>query len=82
MDSDSFAVLKAGLESRREELHRLAERIRERRPGFADTPEGVDSMAYQLDNLYCGFEQLFEEVAGTSRTRWKERAATPACCAA
>ena len=65
MDKESFAVLEAGLESRREELHRLAERIGERRPGFADTPEGVDSMAYQLHNLYCGFEQLFEEVAGT-----------------
>ena len=65
MDKESFAVLEAGLESRREELHRLAERIRERRPGFADTPEGVDSMAYQLHNLYGGFEQLFEEVAGT-----------------
>ena len=65
MDSDSFAVLRAALESRREELHRLAERIRERRPGFADTPEGVDSMAYQLHNLYGGFEQLFEEIAGT-----------------
>ena len=65
MDKESFAVLKAGLESRREELHRLAERIRERCPGFADTPEGMDSMAYQLHNLYGGFEQLFEEVAGT-----------------
>ena len=65
MDSDSFAVLRAALESRREELHRLSDRIRERRPGFADTPEGVDSMAYQLHNLYGGFEQLFEEVAGT-----------------
>ena len=65
MDSDSFAVLKAALKSRREELHCLAERISERRPGFADKAEGVDSMAYQLHNLYGGFEQLFEEIAGT-----------------
>ncbi|MCY3760346.1 MAG: hypothetical protein OXH50_03790 [Gemmatimonadetes bacterium] len=69
MDKESFAVLKAGLESRREELHRLAERIRQRRPGFAETAEGVDSMAYQLHNLYGGFEQLFEEVAGTFENR-------------
>ncbi len=65
MDRDSFAVLQAALESRREELHRLAERIDERRSGFAGTPEGVDSMAYQVHNLYGGFEQLFEEIAGT-----------------
>ena len=69
MDKESFAVLKAGLESRREELHGLADRIRERRPCFADSPEGVDSMAYQLHNLYGGFEQLFEEVAGTFENR-------------
>ena len=45
------------------DIERIADRVAERLAKSAGTPEGVDSMAYQIHNLYGAFEQLFEEVA-------------------
>ena len=44
-------------------LSRIGGRIEERLATFAQCAEGIDSMGYQLHNLYGAFEQLFEEVA-------------------
>ena len=63
MDREAFAVLEAGLRSRSREIARIGDRIQSRLATFARSPEGVDSMGYQLHNLYGAFEQLFEETA-------------------
>lgn len=63
MDKAAFAVLKAEVEERYRDLVRIYERIGQRRAEFKETDEGLDSMAYQLHNLYNAFEQLFETVA-------------------
>ena len=63
MDKGAFAVLEAGLRARVRDISRIGGRIEERLGTFAHSAEGVDSMGYQLHNLYGAFEQLFEEVA-------------------
>ena len=63
MDKGAFAVLEAGLRARSQDISRISSRIEERLGTFAQRAEGVDSMGYQLHNLYGAFEQLFEEVA-------------------
>ena len=63
MDKGAFAVLEAQLRARSQDISRIGSRIEERLGTFAQRSEGVDSMGYQLHNLYGAFEQLFEEVA-------------------
>ena len=63
MDREALAVLEAGLRARSREIARIGDRIQSRLGTFARSAEGVDSMGYQLHNLYGAFEQLFEETA-------------------
>lgn len=56
-------MLKAELDDRVRDVERIAERVATRTASFADSPEGTDSMAYQLHNLYGAFEQVLEQVA-------------------
>ncbi len=63
MEEGAFSLLEAALQARVRDIDRIADRIEERRATGARGAEAVDSMAYQLHNLYGAFEQLFEEVA-------------------
>ncbi len=63
MDKEAFAVLEAELRARAWDIRLIGGRIEERLDAFAHSAEGVDSMGYQLHNLYGAFEPLFEEVA-------------------
>lgn len=64
MDEGAFSVLDADLRARCRDIDRIANRIEERRRRFDQgVATEVDSMGYQLHNLYGAFEQLFEEVA-------------------
>ena len=63
MDKGAFVVLEAELRARSQDISRIGSRIEERLGTFAQRAEGVDSMGYQLHNLYGAFEQLFEEIA-------------------
>lgn len=63
MDKEAFAVLEADLRARSRDIARIGERIQSRLETFARSPEGVDSMGYQLHNLYGACEQLFEVIA-------------------
>ena len=62
MDKETFAVLEADLRARSRDIARIGERIQSRLETFAQSPEGVDSMGYQLHNLYGACEQLFEVI--------------------
>ena len=54
----------SALRARCRDIDRIANRIAERRTEFSQgVAAEVDSMGYQLHNLYGAFEQLFEEVA-------------------
>ena len=64
MDEGAFSVLDAELRARCREIDRIANRVEERRRKFdREAAAEVDSLAYQLHNLYSAFEQVFEEVA-------------------
>ena len=63
MDKGAFSILEAELRARSRDIDRIGGRIEERLSAFAHSAEGIDSMGYQLHNLYGAFEQLFEEVA-------------------
>jgi hypothetical protein len=63
MDETTFAVLKAEIEDRHADLARMYERLGQRRTDFRKSAEGVESMGYQLHNLYSAFEQFFETIA-------------------
>ena len=64
MDEGAFSVLDAELRARCGEIDRIVNRIEERRRTFdRHAAAEVDSLAYQLHNLYSAFEQLFDEVA-------------------
>lgn len=64
MDDGAFSVLDAELRARCGDIDRIANRIEERWRTFdRHAAADVDSLGYQLHNLYSAFEQLFEEVA-------------------
>lgn len=63
MDEKEIALLESDLLGSYEAIGRIYERILKRQPTFRDSAEGVDSMAYQLHNLYGAYEQSFEIVA-------------------
>lgn len=64
MDEGAFSILEAALGARCRDIDRIVNRITERRGTFdRGNAADVDSMGYQLHNLYGAFEQLFEEVA-------------------
>ena len=73
MDDARIAVLKAEVDSRMREIETIYERIEERRARFSETAEGIDSMAYQIHNLYSAFEQLFETVVHFFENRIEEQ---------
>lgn len=64
MDEARLAILKAEMDDCFREIGEVYGRIAQRKSGFRQDVEALDSMAYQLHNLYCAFERLFEVVAG------------------
>jgi len=69
MDKGTFAILKAELEDRYKNVCHIYNRMNQRLSNFRETDAGIDSMAYQLHNLYSAYEQLFEIVAHSFENR-------------
>ena len=63
MDEGALALLEATLRARCRDIDRIGDRVEERLRTLRRGGEAIDSMGYQLHNLYGAFEQLFEEVA-------------------
>ena len=63
MEKERIAILKAELEAQAGEIEKIYARLDERskKKGKA----AAESIGYQLHNLYCAFEDLFEIVART-----------------
>ncbi|MGQ9631105.1 MAG: ribonuclease toxin HepT-like protein [bacterium] len=61
MEEERLSLLRASINAQGEEIERIFARVEERRRG-----EGVaylESLAYQLHNLYCAFEDMFKIIA-------------------
>lgn len=72
MEEERLTLLIGSIAGQREEIERIYAKIddRRRREGAAN----LESLAYQLHNLYCAFEDLFNMVAGFFENRIDEKA--------
>lgn len=64
MDEKEIDLLKSDLLKSYELIERVYQRISKKQATFRNSIEAVESMAYQLHNVYGTYEQLFEVVAG------------------
>jgi len=63
MDKESLAILRAETQVQIGEIERIYVKLEERKRKRGKT--GIESVAYQLHNLYCAFEDLFKIIADT-----------------
>ncbi len=63
MDKAKLALLRAELAAQTRQIEAIYNKIEERRRSQGQAE--LESLGYQLHNLYCAFEDLFEVVAGT-----------------
>lgn len=73
MDEAQLSLLRASLTAQRQEIERIFAKIEERR-GKKEDPVYLESLSYQLHNLYSAFEDLFKIIAGFFENRIEERA--------
>lgn len=72
MEEERLSLLRASIAAQRGEIERIFAKIEERRHGEGEAH--LESLAYQLHNLYCAFEDLFKIVADFFENRIEERA--------
>lgn len=63
MDDTSLSVFKAEIMYQCEAIAAVIAKIQERRLEYQQSAVRTESLAYQLHNLYCAFEDLFKIVA-------------------
>ena len=69
MESDQIAGLAAELRAQLRLLERVHRRLQERVASGLDTPGQLDSVAYQIHNLYCAAEDLLKLIAPAFENR-------------
>ncbi len=63
MDNPAFVLLEAELRESYRMVQRIDDRIRQRHATYKNTPENLDSMAYQIHNLFGAYEECFQIIA-------------------
>jgi uncharacterized protein YutE (UPF0331/DUF86 family) len=71
MEKERLAVLRSKLKAQEGEIRTIYGKIEERRQ-TADKAH-LESLAYQLHNLYCAFEDLFKMIAGAFENQIEEK---------
>ena len=71
MEKAKLAILEAELDKQRQEIEKIYQRINKRIRNLDDDIK-LESLAYQLHNLYCSFEDLFKLVANTFENNIEE----------
>lgn len=69
MESDQLAGLTAELNAQLRLFRQVHQRLQERSAAGLDTPSQLDSVAYQIHNLYCAAEDLLKLVAQAFENR-------------
>lgn len=72
MEEERLSLLSASIAGQRDEIERIYAKIDDRR--HTKGAANLESLAYQLHNLYCAFEDLFSLVAGFFENRIDEKA--------
>lgn len=73
MDKGKLTVLKADIDAQIREIENIYAKLEERRQE-ENRLTGIESIAYQLHNLYCAFEDLFKIVANTFENNIQNKA--------
>ena len=63
MDEERFIILKSELNAQISAIEDIYKKLEDQRKKRGKA--GIESIAYQLHNLYCAFEDLFKIVADT-----------------
>lgn len=63
MDEAKLALLKSEISNQTKLIEQTYEKISARSKDFVANSEKRESLAYQLHNLYCAFEDLFKTIA-------------------
>lgn len=63
MERERLIILRAEIDAQMKEIENIYTKIEERKRKRSNT--GIESLAYQIHNLYCAFEDLFRIVAET-----------------
>lgn len=71
MEKAKLAVLKAEINKQAQEIGKIYSKIEKRALNLNDETE-IESLAYQLHNLYCAYEDLFKIIAGTFENNIEE----------
>jgi uncharacterized protein YutE (UPF0331/DUF86 family) len=61
MEKERLSLLRASIEAQGTEIERILDKIEDRR--YRKGEANLESLAYQLHNLYCAFEDLLKIVA-------------------
>ena len=72
MDEERLVILKAELNAQLSEIEDIYKKLEDRRKKRGKA--GIESLAYQLHNLYCAFEDLFKIVAETFENHIQDKA--------
>jgi len=72
MEEERLSLLRAFINIQKEEIEKIFVKIKERQYGKGVV--NLESLAYQLHNLYCAFEGLFKMVADFFENRIEGRA--------
>lgn len=73
MDKERLELLKADIDRQAVMIDQIYEEIQWRSKGYETNVERTESLAYQLHNLYCAFEDLMKIVANEFENRIQER---------
>ena len=69
MERERLAGLAAEIKGQWRLIEKVSERLQARVEEGLDTPAQLDSMAYQIHNLYCSIEDLLKLIANTFENR-------------
>ncbi|MEW6102644.1 MAG: hypothetical protein AB1630_02305 [bacterium] len=61
MDEEKLAILKAEIDAEKREIENIYTKLKKR--SYEKGESGIESIGYQLHNLYCAFEDLFKIIA-------------------
>jgi len=71
MEKERLSLLEAAVAAQTKEIERIFAKIEERRHGEGEA--NLESLAYQLHNLCCAFEDLFKIIADFFENRIEDR---------
>jgi len=63
MDEARFSIFESEIEAQISLIEEIYRKIEERKKGIEKSKSKLESLAYQLHNLYCAFEDSFKIVA-------------------